>query len=141
MTTLVLGFLKILYIHIISLIKLKNLEKGKWTSHTIAHITVFACAFCHMHTENLLKGPAFPLFTSGFSLKKAGMWCFTCLYTILWFFDVWLITLLKLFRCAIACNVEYRFPCPYKLCNVCLFRCISHWTSALFCQDCFNETF
>ena len=34
------------------------LEKGKYTSHIIAHLTVFTHAFCHMHVENLLKGPA-----------------------------------------------------------------------------------
>ena len=59
--------------------------------------------------------------------------------------------LLKLFRCAIVCYVEHTFLCPYKLCNVCLFRCVSLiefcfeeycsflWTSAalswLFLQD------
>ena len=36
-----------------------------------------------------------------------------------------LITLLKLFRRARACDVQHTFLCPYKLCNVFLFRCIS----------------
>ena len=35
----------------------KILEKGKQTSHTIASLTVFVRAFCHMRIENLLKGP------------------------------------------------------------------------------------
>ena len=36
----------------------KILGKGKYTSHTIAHLTIFTRAFCHTHVENLLKGPA-----------------------------------------------------------------------------------
>ena len=33
-------------------------EKEKYTSHTIVHLTLFTCAFCHMRIQNLLKGPA-----------------------------------------------------------------------------------
>ena len=35
------------------------LGKGKYTSHTIAHLTVFTHVFCHTPVENLLKGPAY----------------------------------------------------------------------------------
>ena len=35
----------------------KILEKGKWTSHTIARLTVFVHVFCHTRVEGLLKGP------------------------------------------------------------------------------------
>ena len=35
----------------------KSLEKEKYTSHTIARLTVFTCAFCPACGENLLKGP------------------------------------------------------------------------------------
>ena len=43
---------------------------------------------------------------------------------------MWLMTLLKLFRHAMVCNGWYF--CPYKLCNICLFRCVS---LILFCFD------
>ena len=33
------------------------LEKGKYTSHTIARLTQFTRAFCYTRVENLLKGP------------------------------------------------------------------------------------
>ena len=36
-------------------LKFKFLEKGKYTSHTIAPLTVSTHAFCHMGVENLLK--------------------------------------------------------------------------------------
>ena len=45
----------------IFLIKLQNLRKEKYLSHTIAHLTVFTRAFCHTRVENLLKGPALVL--------------------------------------------------------------------------------
>ena len=41
----------------IPLIKLQNFRKRKYTSYTIAHLTVFTCAFCHICVENLLKVP------------------------------------------------------------------------------------
>ena len=41
----------------IPLINNKILGKSKDTSHTIARLTVFTRAFCHMRVENLLKGP------------------------------------------------------------------------------------
>ena len=45
-----------MYMHIISSIKLKNIRKRKYTSHTIARLTVFTHAFCHTRVENLLRG-------------------------------------------------------------------------------------
>ena len=35
----------------------KILEKEKYTSHTIARLTVFTRVFCHTLVENVLKGP------------------------------------------------------------------------------------
>ena len=35
----------------------KILEKEKYISHTITPLMIFTRAFCHMHVENLLKGP------------------------------------------------------------------------------------
>lgn len=58
------------------------------------------------------------------SYKKTGVWCFTRQNTIINFLSLWLLTLLKLFRCEMACDVSYAFFCPYKLFNACLFRCI-----------------
>ena len=50
-----LNFLKItMYMHIIPY---KNVEKEKYTSHTIACLMVFKHAFCHTRVEKLLKGP------------------------------------------------------------------------------------
>ena len=37
----------------------KIFEKEKYTSHTIAFLTVFTRAFCTTRVENLLKGPDF----------------------------------------------------------------------------------
>ena len=34
------------------------LEKQKYGSHTITHLTVFTCLFSQMQVENLLKGTA-----------------------------------------------------------------------------------
>ena len=45
---------------------------------------------------------------------------------------MWLITLLKLFRHAVFCYVYYTFLCPYKLCNLCFFRCSFFSNSILF---------
>ena len=35
-------------------------RKGKNTSQTTVHLTVFMHTFCHTRIENLLKGPAMP---------------------------------------------------------------------------------
>ena len=35
----------------------KILEKEKYTSHTIACLTVFMCVFCYTCVKNLLEGP------------------------------------------------------------------------------------
>ena len=40
----------------IPLIKFTILEKYKYTLHTMAHLTILECAFCHTRVENL-KGP------------------------------------------------------------------------------------
>ena len=55
---MVLTLKKTMHMHKIPLIKLQNLRKiKKYTSHTVACLTVFMHAFCHTHVENLLKGP------------------------------------------------------------------------------------
>ena len=48
-----------MYMHTVSIIKLEVLEKEKYTLHIIACPTVVTCAFCHVHVENLMKGPVF----------------------------------------------------------------------------------
>ena len=56
--------------------------------HTIARLTVFTCAFCHMRVQNLLKGPASthnfssPLATSHIflilELKRCILYVYNC---------------------------------------------------------------
>ena len=55
---MVLTFSKIytMYMDIIPLIELWNLEKGKYTLHAIASWTLFMHVLCHSHVENFMKG-------------------------------------------------------------------------------------
>ena len=48
------------------------LEKEKYSLHIIACLTVFMCAFCHTHIENLLKGPADHLLKQWLTGEKRG---------------------------------------------------------------------
>ena len=74
METLVLGFLKILYIHIIPYTTLEKGKKIDFAHHRMIEcLTVFGHAFCHSHIENLLKGPSFlwhHRFSNSYILQK-----------------------------------------------------------------------